>query len=516
MVSNVVPSRVSHGAEGGRTSAPLLIIPVETHSAQGRTLYRFYVSLVMLSAVAEMLFPSATMFIVTVLLFALTAYITLMGLLRGTVPLNCPSLMALGLAVYYGVGTLSALITAPDLFAENSQIGHYSFALLICVAVASGAAYLSFCFRSLAGHIKLNGELPEGNTMVSLIGFSLVMGAYVTGGLDAGGATQTDTRVSVLGTIAAMIAPAVPLLLYDRCFRHKRHAALAMYLALATSAVALVPLGRREIVGASLLAVIYFAAGNLKTNVRRFTLWFGAAALGAFLCSNIATATVRVVSSELDTGASLAERSAYAARHLRTNGLQDTLEWLSSQNRDRSFVLRFLADLLEASSSHAVMRGQESMESFKTAVPRVFGLKKFEGDIENISQLWYGLPVRDEANSLLTTGAADFGPLGAIVLPLLVALIFQVALSLAVNRTGLPEVIKRLLIMLFVVQLLNVESVLSTYLTFMRDLVVLILASLPAFLVLRLVRRRPGVAVARTDLALAQRPRLVAPGARVR
>jgi hypothetical protein len=101
----------------------------------------------------------------------------------------------------------------------------------------------------------------------------------------------------------------------------------------------------------------------------------------------------------------------------------------------RTFVLGFFANVLEGSSTHTPGLGEDAIGLIQIAVPSVLypGKNRFFSEEELTDQL-FGFAYKDEANSVLTGGAADFGLAGALLYPLAVAWIFKLFTDFALWR----------------------------------------------------------------------------------
>lgn len=132
--------------------------------------------------------------------------------------------------------------------------------------------------------------------------------------------------------------------------------------------------------------------------------------------------------------------------------------------------------------------GAMVMTSFEWLIPSVFIMKP-EAYPETLIQYASGLPVIDDAISIPTIFLADFGPIGVLMAGFVTTLfLYAVAKSLArPRRFGLLEVY--LLGTLFA-QSIEIETELSDFLAFFRDVVIIIILGWAWRFA---VRKQPGV-----------------------
>ena len=93
-----------------------------------------------------------------------------------------------------------------------------------------------------------------------------------------------------------------------------------------------------------------------------------------------------------------------------------------------------------------------------------------------------GLPIIDEANTILTTGFSDFGWFGMIIYPVILLLVLR-SLILIVRKSGIRWLDYFVQFgVLFL--LLNVESSMAAYWSFVRSTLIILAIALSAKLLL--------------------------------
>jgi hypothetical protein len=98
--------------------------------------------------------------------------------------------------------------------------------------------------------------------------------------------------------------------------------------------------------------------------------------------------------------------------------------------KTRTFVLGFFANVLEGSSLHTPGLGEDTIGLIQLSIPSIIYPEKDKFfNEETLTDRLFGFSYGDQANSLLTAGATDFGLLGVIAYPLIVAWILRTTIE---------------------------------------------------------------------------------------
>jgi hypothetical protein len=137
----------------------------------------------------------------------------------------------------------------------------------------------------------------------------------------------------------------------------------------------------------------------------------------------------------------------------------------------RTFVLHFFADVLEGSSQNTPFFGRDAAGFISLAVPRLINPgKDLNFSEEQLVDENFGLTYRDGPNSYLTNGAADFGLLGVLIYPLLLAWFMRLVVDFLTRfLTPLPAAI---IVLGALFMLLQTETVITSYLDTIRNLII--------------------------------------------
>lgn len=298
-------------------------------------------------------------------------------------------------------------------------------------ALSGTLAFVYACCASalIAGRfeqpiVRSDDSLPEPGSfavLLSAIGLILIVVAYLVDELGFEGlkADVNTQRIPILGAIASLIAaPLAGLLSY--MYGRSDSKFLRLYCAISSVIIlmSIVPSGRRPI----FLALIMVAFGlSLSGRLRRWSpirklLTAATAALVGYAISAFFFA-IRLSVWELGPTSSLADQIALAWQFMTSPTLETRFDALLYDNlRERTFVLGYLADLVEATQASAPLYGQALLFYLKLSVPSALDPSKVDvlaiPQIEIFAHPLLGLPVLDQANTILTDGVTDFGLAG--------------------------------------------------------------------------------------------------------
>lgn len=145
---------------------------------------------------------------------------------------------------------------------------------------------------------------------------------------------------------------------------------------------------------------------------------------------------------------------------------------LSSNIKERPFILSYLAGFVAAQKTYSPLWGQEVVYAFQTAIPsllfphKLHLLPKMQEEFVHPA---FGISVFDGPNTIMTAGLNDFGIAGAIIYPAVLVLMYGVFLRIVFRH--IPSVLFQMVLFRLIFQLLYVEQSLSGMLTSsLRDL----------------------------------------------
>jgi hypothetical protein len=129
---------------------------------------------------------------------------------------------------------------------------------------------------------------------------------------------------------------------------------------------------------------------------------------------------LRLSNWELGPASHLSDQMSLAFEFLISPALNDRFSALLAENiRERTFTIGYLADLVEATYKSGPLYGEALMFYVRVAIPSILDPSKSEildyQQIENLAHPKLGLPIIDQANSILTDGVTDFGVPGSLI-----------------------------------------------------------------------------------------------------
>ena len=402
-------------------------------------------------------------------------------------------ILADGLLLGYALGTVNSaarLLLAGIPVAE--YFGRPQADLSTALAAALAVSALLFWYGGMTRPFRLDLARLRGSDF-SLVCFgALLVGAgMLTGSLGYQGVSSTsDRRVSILGELAGTIAPALPaftLLLQTKC--RSRLGRVLSGIVTAAALAALVPQGRRALLYAVLLSVLAFSLrrGGLRLMTWKTGLVLASASVLLY-AGNVFFYAMRVSTFRTGTTSmTLSGITENALDVLRNHGNGRLDDLLARNLRDRTFIIRYLSDLLRASATHQPLHGADLVYCLESALPSVLYPDKDRiraiGMEENLANPQFGLFPTDEANSILTTGVSDFGLAGMFLYP--VALVALMELFLRTIGRRMPEAARAFLMLCVLDTLWQTELSTGAYFILGRNLLLL---SLPLVFLSRLSR----------------------------
>ena len=254
--------------------------------------------------------------------------------------------------------------------------------------------------------------------------------------------------------------------------------------------VAMVPLGRRTFAFGVLLAMIATRLGRFRLRLPMYKkILVGLVAFVLITIASLAFFYLRFAGYEVrgNRSISIFERveGAYELMHKRSPA--EFLGMLGANVSKRTFDIGFFSDLLEASRHSTPLLGRDLLYNVQLAVPSSISSDKFgitPYAEEALANMQWGFSYIDEANSLITAGAADFGFLGVLIYPLVFSFMLRFALELA--QYTVPVRFAVIFSLAYIAQSLATEATPVDYILQIRSTILLIiilyvLTKLPTF-----------------------------------
>lgn len=358
-------------------------------------------------------------------------------LLRSS-PTRFSTLMASGLLFGYGAGALNTWLTLPRAHLTVGQMIGLGDDVL---ARGLGAVLMSTALLYFLGEIfeppvfgrEFVFTIEGRGRALIYVGTLLMLVGYKTHKLIMGGAASGNGHVSAFGEFLAwmyapLIGTAISCFLLSARGWHKLYTGLCSAILLSMFVV----VGRRGMLYAALIILLTLGLAGYNMRGRIFQKVLVVAGLaGIVAVSAVVFMLLRIAGSEVrgnqQQQASIGKRFQIANKLIQRGGAFELAGRSSQQNfQKRTFVLGFFADTLDASFSMTPALGLDAWYMCETVIPRVLDPDKgiYLGE-EGLVDVTFERSWGDEANSVLTAGATDFGFIGVMLYPLLLVLLVR-------------------------------------------------------------------------------------------
>jgi len=249
-------------------------------------------------------------------------------------------------------------------------------------------------------------------------------------------------------------------------------------------------MGRRMTIYTSIeiLLVLGLAGYQLRGRIfRKIALFLSLAAIMVvcaltFMLLRIAGQSTRTPHGQ---GVTVGARIQVAGKLIQRGGAFSLATSTTQQNfQTRTFVISFLANILDASSRMTPALGQDAVGYMQVVIPHVlYPGKNSDFNEEGLTDQVFGFSYGDQPNSVLSAGATDFGFIGMIVYPLLLIIIIRTVYDFIARR--LKTIPTLFVVLAFILSMLETENTLGGYLETTRDsflfgIVLAIFLSIPA------------------------------------
>jgi hypothetical protein len=434
--------------------------------------------LLLASALVLLIPNNATLFFSSFLASLVVVRILYLQVFRGA-RLRFMWILSTGLLLGYGLGTFN---TSAQMMFEGWSVSrltsHDETALCSGLAVSLAVcAAMYFIGSIIETPISLSWKLQASDQILLWTGLLLVAVAYLTGGIGYMGADSTEEhRVSPIAEFAMLFLPILPALTVLIIRRQFRGRSLLLWVLLGIEYVALLPQGRRALLYSMVLFLMALTFTGARIKLARSNTIFVLLAAGlTFYFGNKLFYAMRFERNQAGhkTAIGLIDNIKNAAGIVLSGDERYTAS-LNTNLRDRTLVLGYFSDLLAASWSHEPLWGRAALFNIRLSVPSVLDRNKFTvtdmGQEENFVNPEFGLKARDEANSIMTTGVADFGVVGCFAYPILISLSMAGLFRICTKR--LPDAVRLFTFLSLAYVMLSTEVSTSAFFVTGRNLVI--------------------------------------------
>lgn len=403
----------------------------------------------------------------------------LFDLLGRRAPLRVSTLLVITLGLAYGLGSANTWFTLPrsdEALGEFLGINTPSLAYGIASVLVTSALLLGLGELFEKPLFGEDFELKFNNRSLVLLtlGTAALAGSFLHGSTGFMGETAAQGpddygRISVLGSLSAWLSG--PLLALSVCvslnLKSRFGRIYSAVLAVAIFAM-IFPLGRRVLIYAIVLAFIGLRLGRYKIPwsplkktivLTLLACFLYIATIGFFYLRLAGYGQVRLtLLQRVGAAIKLAEEKSYS----------DIKEQFSSNVQQRTFILGFLSQVEAYAATMETGHGTDLAGQFQLALPSIFFPSK---DVffqeEGYANQLFGSNYLDEANSILTAGAVDFGIWGVLAYPIFI--VIMVRIFFEVVSHSLPVFVSCFIILGSCSTLLEPENTLTPYFLILRN-----------------------------------------------
>jgi hypothetical protein len=392
-------------------------------------------------------------------------------------PLRFSMLMALALLLGYGLGTLNTWFTLPRGSLSLADFMGQSQAILTrgvgAVLIAAASLYfLGEMFEKPVFGRDFRFCLDDRTRALTYVGAIAILGGYFTHSLTFGGVSSAGGHESIAGAFliwlfAPLAALATAGFLSARTRKDKLLGGLSSLILLLIFSV----LGRRVLIYTTV--EIVFTLGLIGYQwrgkiVRKILLLL---VLGTIIVGAALTFMLLRVAGSISPrkNPSAGQRFKIVGSMVQKGGAYELATAKTQENaQTRTFILAFFANVLDASSRETLAMGKDALGYLQMAIPSViYPDKDLRFSEEDLVDRQFGFSYGDEANSIVTAGATDFGLFGVIVYPILMVIVVRLVYDLIARFFSVVPLLFATLSFVFL--LLQSEMTLNGYFNTLRN-----------------------------------------------
>jgi len=428
---------------------------------------------------------SAVVFLLASLALSMVAVYKIYKYIKNPGEICLFDFFATSLLIAYALSSLTTQIKIYSLM--SMDVAHYfrlsQHSLSVALASVAFASAILFLVSQLFPAKIQFSVLSKRQIKEAMIMIILVTGAAVyciaTGLMQFQGILYTDSNTHSISPLASLAYLAIPpagiLAVFMASGNHEisRFNRWLLYaLAIALWLLTFTQARRMLVYMAGLYLIFYaFDASGRTFWVKKAVISFTVIPM-AYLGVKLFYA-FRLAVWEMPQGTNDPFQLLHLGIEIFSNPKKYDFDYLLTENSlERPFVLKYLSQIIEKVNFDNWLSGEALYATFLYSVPSAFiGIKRHLID-EELIHLRIGLPVIDEANTILTAGVADFGWLGLLLFPVL-TLMFLKCLLFIVRQSEIKWFVYFTLFGVLTV-LLNIENSMTQYWSFARGMLILL------------------------------------------
>lgn len=411
-------------------------------------------------------------------------------------PTRFSTLLGIALLLGYGLGTLNTWATLPRAgltlaVAYGLSEGILARGLGAVLISASALYFLGEIFEKPLFGRDFQFHIAPRTRILIYVNTLAILAGYPTHALGIHGATAAMGHVSIPGeflgwlyipsTALAVVAFLTATRRLDRVLT-----GLSALVLLAMFSV----MGRRITIYTSMevLLVMGLAGFRWREKMLRNVLVI-LALVAVMVTTSLTFMLLRIAGGMGNTTkhTTLESRAQIAGKLVQKGGAYTLASKSTEANfQSRTFVLAFLANILDASTRMTPALGNDVVGSVQIAIPSVlYPDKPRYFAEETLVDQQFGLSYGDQPNSILTAGATDFGLIGMLLYPLLLVIIVRIVFNFLARR--LSPVPVMFVALGFICSMLATEDTVTGYCVGLRDSILfsVVLAIFMAFPTIR-------------------------------
>jgi len=410
-------------------------------------------------------------------------------------PTRFSHLVALALLMGYGLGTVNTWLTLPrgDLTIAQFLGGDeavYARGMAAVLIVSAPIIFLGEFFERPLFGSEFRLPLDQNTYLFIFLGTVSVVIGFFTHSLGfQGGQVGAAGQLTVATALLTWMFPPLAALTIA-VFLAVRNRFAKVFVGFCTFilCVLIMVIGRRNMIYTSMLVVFTLRLTGYRLKGTFFRKFFLIIGFGLFLFVGVSVfMLLRLAGFQAhNPNTPLSQRIQIALSWVQEGtALNRANEANQTNAQRRTFVLQFFADVLDASTQRTPALGKDFMGFAAQAVPRVLNPEKDPNfSEERLADTQFNLTYRDSANSILTNGATDFGPLGVIAYPLLIVVLFRLCIGFL--ERILPPLPVTFLALGIMFTLIQTENAIEFYLVTLRNVftfapILFVLSRLPRF-----------------------------------
>ncbi len=417
-------------------------------------------------------------FISGAVVVALVSLFLLFDLLGRRAPLRVSTVFAITLGLAYGLGTANTWFTLPR---GSEELGEFLSISTPDLAYAIASVLISMALLLCLGELY---ERPifgqdfdlrfNNRALVFLtIGTASLAGSFARGSTGFQGAAAGEGGdIGHLGYIASLAEwLSGPLLALSVCVAVNIRERFTRNYARILSVLIffmLFPQGRRVMIYSVVLALLGLRLGRYRIpySPLKKAVLLGVLGLVVYLAT-VGFFYLRIAGYGL-LRPTLPQRIGAAIRLFEEKDYSEISRQFSENVQRRTFILGFLAQIEGYTRTMPPAHGEDFTAQFQLALPSLlYADKDLFFTEEQLANRVFGTSYTDEANSIYSAGAVDFGLWGVLFYPILAVVFFRIAFE--VISEAMPVFASCFITLASFSTILQPENTLTAYFVIVRN-----------------------------------------------